>query len=73
MGHRAWLDTGNGSPLVICTLVDISLSGAKLAIDLADQIPETFNLRLTRYGHPRFACRTVWRTSNTIGVTFARE
>ena len=72
-GHRAWLDTGAGGALVSCTLLDISQSGAKLAIDEFDQIPETFSLRLTRYGHPRFSCRTVWRNCNTIGVTFARE
>jgi PilZ domain-containing protein len=72
-GHRAWLDTGEGGPLLACTLVDISASGAKLSLDAIDRIPETFGLRLTRYGHPRFVCRTVWRNSNTIGVTFARE
>ena len=72
-GHRAWLDTGEGGPLLACTLVDISASGAKLSLDVIDQIPETFSLRLTRYEQPRFACRTVWRNSNTIGVIFARE
>jgi PilZ domain-containing protein len=71
VGHRAWLDTGDGAPLVACTLVDISPSGAKLSVDEAGQIPDTFGLRLTRYGHPRFACRTVWRSSNMLGVTFA--
>jgi hypothetical protein len=72
-GHRAWLDTGEGGPLLACTLVDISASGAKLSLDVIDRIPETFSLRLTRYGEPRFACRTVWRNSNTIGVIFAAE
>ena len=72
-GHRAWLDTGDGSRLLTCTLVDISESGAKLSIEEADQLPEKFSLRLSRYGHPRFACRTVWRNANMIGVTFAEE
>jgi PilZ domain-containing protein len=72
-GHRAWLDTGEGGSLLACTLVDISASGAKLSLDAGDEIPDTFSLRLTRYGQPRFACRTVWRNANTIGVTFARE
>jgi PilZ domain len=73
MGHRAWLDTGGGGPLVACTLVDISPSGAKLLFDATDQIPDSFCLQLTRYGQQRFSCRTVWRSSNTIGVTFASE
>ena len=72
-GNRAWLDTGDGGPLLSCTLVDISESGAKLAIEEADQIPERFILRLSRYGQPRLSCRTVWRNANTLGVTFAQE
>ena len=72
-GQRAWLDAGNGGRLLNCTLVDISASGAKLAFEDADGIPETFSLRLTRYGLPRFSCRVVWRNANTIGVTFAKE
>jgi len=72
-GHRAWLDTGDGGPLLSCTLVDISESGAKLSIEDADQIPDRFSLRLSRYGHPCFSCRTVWRNANTLGVTFAED
>lgn len=72
-GHRAWLDTGDGSRLLTCTLVDISESGAKLSIEEADSLPERFSLRLSRYGHPRFVCRTVWRNANMIGVTFGEE
>lgn len=72
-GQRAWLDVGEGGPLVACTLLDISQSGAKLEFDANEQIPETFCLRLTRYGHQRFSCRTVWRSSNMIGVTIARK
>jgi PilZ domain len=67
----AWLDTGDGSPLLNCTLVDLSESGAKLAIEEAHQIPDTFLLLLTRHGQPRFSCRAVWRTFNAIGVEFA--
>jgi hypothetical protein len=72
-GQRAWLDIGGGGALVACTLIDISPSGAKLEIESNDRIPETFWLRLTRYGHPRFSCRTVWRSSNAIGVTIEKE
>jgi PilZ domain len=68
VGRRAWLDADGA--LLNCTVIDISPSGAKLAIDAADLVPETFKLRLTRYGHPRYPCRVVWRASNTIGVTF---
>jgi len=72
VGHRAWLDTGDGGPLLACTLIDISPSGAKLAIDDAAQLPETFALQLTRYGHPHFSCRVVWRNASALGVAFAK-
>lgn len=72
VGHRAWLDTGDGRPLLACTLIDISPSGAKLEVDDAAQLPQTFSLRLTRYGHPNFSCRVVWRNTNALGVTFAK-
>jgi hypothetical protein len=52
-------------------VVDLSESGAKLAVGEADKIPDTFTLRLTQHGQPRFSCRTVWRSFNTIGVEFA--
>lgn len=70
--QRAWLEADEGGPLVACTLLDLSPSGAKLEIDVNDKIPEAFSLRLTRYGQ-RFSCRTVWRTSNMIGVTIVKE
>lgn len=72
VGHRAWLDTGDGRPLLTCTLIDMSPSGAKLAIDEAAQLPEAFELRLTRDGHPSIVCRVVWRNANALGVTFAK-
>jgi hypothetical protein len=70
VSRQAWLDTGDGGPLLNCLLVDISESGAKLAFDEVDQIPETFSLRLSRFGHPRHQCRVVWRSSTALGVTF---
>lgn len=70
--QRAWLDAGDGVPLVACTLIDISPSGAKLEVDSNERIPDAFGLRLTRFG-VRLSCQTVWRTSNMIGVTIAKE
>lgn len=72
-GQRVWLDIGEGSPLIACTLLDISPSGARLEFDANERIPETFCLKLTRYGGRRLSCRTVWRNSNMIGVTITEE
>jgi hypothetical protein len=70
VGRPAWLDPGDGGALVRCTLIDISESGAKIAIEEGEQVPESFNLCLSRWRHPRYACRVVWRNALAIGVTF---
>jgi hypothetical protein len=66
--RQAWVDAGAGRPLLNCTVVDLSESGAKLAVGEVNKIPDTFSLWLTRHGQPRFSCR---RSFNTIGVEFA--
>ncbi len=71
VGRRAWLDIGADGLLFNCTLLDLSESGAKLAIDANDQIPAKFDLLLTRHGKPRYSCQVVWRNSEAIGVKFA--
>lgn len=72
VGRRAWLDIGRGRPLLACTLIDISQSGAKLAIDDAAHVPQTFRLLLTRDGPANFSCRIVWRNTDTLGISFAQ-
>jgi PilZ domain-containing protein len=67
----AWISAGEGQPLRNCTLIDISDSGAKLALDEADNIPAVFSLWLSRHGHPRYSCRVVWSHQNKIGVQFS--
>lgn len=72
VGRRAWLDIGDGRPLQVCTLIDISPSGAKLAIDDATQVPQTFRLHLTRGGAANFSCRVVWRSTDALGIRLAQ-
>ena len=72
VGRKAWLDIGSGRPLLVCTLVDISASGAKLALDDATEVPSTFDLRLTRDGKSNFSCRIVWRNTDALGIAFAK-
>jgi hypothetical protein len=66
----AWISVGNGLPLRNCTLIDISESGAKLALKEVENIPDVFSLWLSRHGHPRYSCRVVWSRQNSIGVQF---
>jgi hypothetical protein len=71
--RAAWISLGNGLPLRNCTLIDISDSGAKLALENIDNMPDSFSLWLSRHGHPRYSCRVVWSRQNTIGVRFSSE
>jgi PilZ domain len=67
----AWISVGDGLPLRNCMLIDISDTGAKLALEDIDEIPDTFSLWLSRRGHPRYSCRIVWSGQNTVGVKFS--
>jgi len=70
----AWISVGDGRPLRNCTLIDISNSGAKLALDEeVEEIPDIFSLWLSRHGHPRYSCRVVWSHQNKIGVQFSSD
>jgi hypothetical protein len=69
----AWISVGDGLPLRNCTLIDISGSGAKLALEKDYDIPDIFSLWLSRHGHPRYSCRVVWSHQNKIGVQFSSD
>ncbi len=69
----AWISVGDGLPLRSCTLIDISGSGAKLALEEIDDIPDLFSLWLSRHGHPRYSCRVVWSRERTVGVQFSSK
>jgi hypothetical protein len=71
--QRAWISVGDGLPLQNCTVIDISGSGAKLALADDDAISHEFSLRLSGSGHPCYSCRVVWRRQNTIGVRFVSD
>jgi hypothetical protein len=57
-------------PSIPCSISDISESGARLAIERDEDLPETFMLLFTANGGARRQCRVVWRTGVTLGVEF---
>jgi hypothetical protein len=69
----AWINVGDGLPPRRCTLVDVSVSGAKLAFENNDGIPDTFGLMLSRFAQPACSCQVIWRRDNAIGVQFVRR
>jgi len=69
----AWINVGDGRPPRRCTLVDVSVGGAKLVFEDDAKIPDTFGLLLSRSGHTTCSCRVVWRRDNAIGVQFVHQ
>lgn len=58
------------TPLVSCLISDISDSGARLNLETATELPDTFVLLLTPNGGARRNCRVVWRNGTSVGVKF---
>jgi hypothetical protein len=56
---------------VVCTLLDISDSGARLALPASTEVPDEFVLLLSANGKARRRCRVAWRGNrDQIGVQF---
>ncbi len=58
-----------GSHAVICTVHNLSATGAALSVKRPSDLPDAFVLIL-EMEHRRRPCRVVWRRGNQIGVTF---
>jgi hypothetical protein len=61
---------GNGLPPRECTVINISDTGAKLAVEAPHEIPDDFTILLSANGHPYRRCHLIWRSAAHVGVTF---
>jgi len=57
------------SPVVHCTVQNITGGGACLKFANTSGLPETFDLTF-EHGRTRRPCRVIWRTDNELGVCF---
>lgn len=57
---------------VPCMVRDISDAGARLKVDRASEIPDTFDLLVDLDGC-EYECEVMWREDNQIGVRFLAE
>jgi len=60
------------SPVIHCTVQNITSAGACLKVANTHGLPETFDLTF-EHGRTRRACRVVWRTDDKLGVAFQGE
>ena len=61
---------GAGEQVGRCVTVDMSEGGARLRKLEPTEMPDNFDLVLTRSGTVRRPCRTVWRSDMEMGVRF---
>ena len=57
------------SPVISCTVQNITGGGACLKLANTFGVPETFDLTF-EHGRTRRSCRVVWRTNDEVGVAF---
>jgi len=60
------------SPVIHCTVQNITSGGACLKLANTYGVPDTFELTF-EHGRTRRACRVAWRTSDQLGVAFEGE
>jgi len=58
------------APPVACSISDISETGARIALERDEKLPDTFILLLTPNGDARRHCRVIWRDGLNVGVQF---
>jgi hypothetical protein len=57
------------SPVIHCTVQNITGGGACLQLANTSGLPEQFDLTF-EHGRTRRSCRVVWRTEDKLGVAF---
>ncbi len=57
------------SPVICCTVENLTNAGACLKLATTFGVPETFDLTF-EHGRTRRWCRVIWRTDDKLGVAF---
>ena len=60
------------SPVIHCTVQNITSGGACLKLANTYGVPQTFDLTF-EHGRTRRSCRVVWRTDDKLGVMFENK
>jgi hypothetical protein len=70
--RNAKIILGHRSPIVSCTLKDLTSHGACLSVASTYGLPDLFELTF-EHGRSRRVCRVMWRTHDKLGVSFDPE
>ena len=66
----AWIEKEGNDLLELCTLIDISETGARLRIADVYNLPTDLTLHLARGSQNFQQCRVIWKRNNDVGVEF---
>ena len=73
IGYSAKIVASDGSWGRDCKVIDVSDSGARLAIEAGAELPKDFILALSMDGKATRQCHVMWTTDSEIGVVFERR
>jgi hypothetical protein len=59
-----------GRSLRDCTVLDLSDSGARVAIRAPHEVPDTIAICMSPRGFPIRPCKVIWRSDKEIGIEF---
>jgi hypothetical protein len=68
--RRAWVDLTDGSPVIECSIKNISDTGSLLVFGAPKDVPEKLILLLLENRQVARKCRVVWKSGTAIGVEF---
>jgi hypothetical protein len=66
----AMILNGDKSMVGLCTMLNMSSTGAMIKPPLETEVPNEFILLLSKDGNVRRRCKILWRTDTAIGVQF---
>lgn len=68
--HTAMILNGDKSIFGPCTMLDVSANGAKIKLQVKDELPDEFILLLSKGGEVSRRCKVAWRIGTEVGVQF---
>jgi len=68
--YAARIADGSEGPPRICTVSDISESGARVRIETPAPVPDQFILQFAATGTVQRECQVLWRNGEDLGVAF---
>ncbi len=69
---RAQILLNNGASTIDCTIKNISMDGAKIAIVNSVAVPSEFDLVIPQRGRT-YRAKVIWRAAGSIDVDFVKE